>query len=344
MNGFELTPQQIQEIKLAHRTLKDKKLAYRLNAIYLLGSGWIQEDVCEALMLDDGTLRHYVKRYREGGIKNLVSNHYSGGQGKLNADEKILLDEHLQEELYRDAKSIGAYIKKSFGETYSTRGVTELLKRLGYVYKKPKVIPGKANPEAQKEFIEHYKTLKNDIKADDKILFMDGVHPQHNTVVAYGWIKKGYDKEIKSNSGRQRLNINGALDVTTCKVTVTFEETLNAITVLCLFKKLRKVYKKAGKLYIICDNAGYYKSKSVQLVVKKLNIELVFLPAYSPNLNLIERFWKFFKKKVMYNKYYEKFSVFRKTVEDFFNGGMKKYKSELRTLLTENFQIIGNKP
>jgi len=341
MNGFELTQEQISELKIKHRLLKDKKAADRIKAIYLLGTGWTQEKVCEALMLDEGTLRHYVRRYREGGIKGLISNHYFGGQGKLSKDEELLLDQHLEQTLYLDAKSVAAYIWKTFGEKYSVRGATELLKRLGYVYKKPKIIPGKANSEAQKEFLERYDVLKNDLNPGDKILFMDGVHPQHNTIASYGWIKKGREKEIKTNTGRQRLNINGALDIVACKVTVTYEETLNAITVLSLFKKLRKVYKNAGKLYIICDNAGYYKTEDVQKKAKKLNIELVFLPAYSPNLNLIERFWKFFKKKILYNQYYEKFSDFKNVVEDFFNGGMKKYKSELKTLLTENFQIIG---
>lgn len=344
MNGFGLTQEQINELKIKHRLLKDKKTADRIKAIYLLGTGWTQEKVCEALMLDEGTLRHYVKRYREGGIKGLISNHYFGGQGKLSKDEELLLDQHLEMTLYLDAKSVADYIWKTFGEKYSARGATELLKRLGYVYKKPKIIPGKANSEAQKEFLERYEMLKNDLNHGDKILFMDGVHPQHNTIASYGWIKKGCEKEIKSNTGRQRLNINGALDIVACKVTVTYEETLNAITVLSLFKKLRKVYKNAGKLYIICDNAGYYKTEDVQKKAKKLNIELVFLPAYSPNLNLIERFWKFFKKKVLYNQYYEKFSDFKNVVEDFFDGGMKKYKSELKTLLTENFQIIGQQP
>jgi transposase len=344
MNRFEITSQQIQELKTTHRALKDKRSADRIKAIYLLGTGWTQERVCEALMLDEGTLRHYVKRYREGGIKNLISDHYLGGQGKLTKAEELLLDQHLESRLYLDAKSIANYIYKTFYEKYSVRGVTELLKRLEYVYKKPKIIPGKADAEAQKDFLKKYEELKDKLKPDDKILFMDGVHPQHNTVAAYGWIKKGKEKEIKSNTGRQRLNINGALELDNYKVTVTFEETLNAITVLSLLRKLREVYKEAGKLYIICDNAKYYKKDTVILEAKELNIELVFLPPYSPNLNLIERFWKLFKKRILYNQYYEKFSDFKKVVEDFFDGGVKKYKSELKTLLTENFQIIGQQP
>jgi transposase len=342
MNGFELTPNQIQELQKTHRALKDKRAAYRINVIYLLGTGWLQAKVCEALMLDEGTLRHYVKRYREGGIKNLISEHYLGGQSKLTLEEIKKLDNHVQETLYIDAKSVANYVKKTFGTTYTVRGMTELLKRLGFVYKKPKVVPGKADSAEQEAHVKRYKALKNRLKPGDTLLFMDAVHPQHNTIAAYGWIKKGQDKEIKSNSGRQRMNINGALDIQSCKAVVTFEETLNAVTAITLLKKLRRVYRQSGKIYLICDNAGYYKNVTVESEARKLGIKFVFLPAYSPNLNLIERFWKFFKKKVMYNKYYEKFKDFKNAVSDFFNMGIKKYKSELKSLLTENFQIIGH--
>ena len=191
MKDFELTAEQIGELRISHRSVKDKRSADRIKTIYLLGSGWTQEEVCEVLLLDEGTLRHYVRRYREGGIKGLVSVRYIGGQARLSAEELKQLDDHLLETLYPDALSIANYIKKRFGIHYGVRGVTELLKRLDYVYKKPRIIPGKANPEAQKAFIESYHSLKNNLKSDEKILFMDGVHPQHNTVSAYGWIKKG---------------------------------------------------------------------------------------------------------------------------------------------------------
>lgn len=340
MSGITLTPEQLQELWLAHRFVKDKRTADRIKCIYWLGTGWSYEDVCELLTLDEGTVRHYVKRYREGGIEGLSKTHYTGGKAKLNDQERVVLDQHLQDSLYLDAKPITAYVQETFGKSYSIRGITELLKRMDFVYKKPKIIPGKADPEAQKAFLEQYAALKDQLQPKDKILFMDGVHPQHNTIAAYGWIKKGQDKAVKTNSGRQRLNINGALDIETCKATVTFEDTLSALTILTLFKKLRKAYRRAGKLYLICDNAGYYKSKETQKAAEALNIELVFLPPYSPNLNLIERFWKFFKKKVMYNQYYPKFSDFKEAVTEFFED-LKQYKSELKSLLTENFHVMG---
>ncbi len=96
-----------------------------------------------------------------------------------------------------------------------------------------------------------------------------------------------------------------------------------------------------GVFYIILDNARYYSSKLVQgFILENTRIVFVFLPPYSPNLDIIERLWKFFKKKITYNEYYEKFSVFKKESMRFFQN-IEKYKSELQTLMADNFELIG---
>ena len=95
-----------------------------------------------------------------------------------------------------------------------------------------------------------------------------------------------------------------------------------------------------GMLYIILDNAKYYRSKLVQeFLEQNQRIQFMFLLPYSPNLNIIERLWKFFKKKTTYNKYYEKFAVFKEKCFDFFTN-IDKYKIELKSLMTDNFQLI----
>lgn len=109
---------------------------------------------------------------------------------------------------------------------------------------------------------------------------------------------------------------------------------------LALFDQLLLAYACATCIYVICDNAGYYRSKAVQAYLQDSRIKLVFLPAYAPNLNLIERLWKFFKKQVLYNRYYETFGDFRTACEDFFNNP-QRYRRQLRSLLTENFAITG---
>ena len=249
------------------------------------------------------------------------------------------LDLHLQAHLYQTAKAVAAWVKETFKVDYTESGMTALLHRLGYVYKNAKVVPGKAHPEAQGAFLAQYEKLKQE-GPEDPIYFMDAAHPQHNPVIACGWIKRGEAHEVRTNSGRARVNINGAIDLQRLEPVVRFDDTINADSTIALFEELERVNLLATWIYAIRDNARYYRSKAVQEYLKTSRIKLVFLPPYAPNLNLIERLWKLFKKQTLYNRYFETFAEFKSACAAFFaNPG--KYRGEMRSLLTENFEIVG---
>ena len=137
-----------------------------------------------------------------------------------------------------------------------------------------------------------------------------------------------------------RININGAIDLDRLEPVVRFDDTINADSTIALFKQLEALYPIAVWIGVICDNARYDRSKAAQDYLKTSRIQLIFLPPYAPNLNLIERLWKFLKKKVLYNRYYETFDEFKSACEEFFENP-RKYHRELRSLLTANFKIIG---
>jgi len=235
-------------------------------------------------------------------------------------------------------KSVIAYIDKQYGVRYSISGVTDLLHRLGFSYKKPTHVPGKQDPAQQQAFLEEYEQIKADKGENDMIYFADATHPQHNSAPSYGWIKKGREKELNANCGRQRLNINGAINIETLEPTTGFYDTINADSAIDLFAKIEAKHPDANVIYVIVDNARYYRSRLLKKHLSGTKMKLIFLPPYPPNLNLIERYWKLFKKKVLNNHYYETFGEFKRACESFFRK-RKKYLPELQTLLTENFQI-----
>jgi len=342
MNDYTLPPNVLVELRAEHRRTREKRYADRLKAVILLGSGWSAEQVAEALLIDPDTARSYFKCYQQGGTRALLSMAYCGGAGWLTEEQHIELNLHLQKTLYLRAKEVARYVEEHWGVRYSERGMSGLLKRLGYVFKKPKLVPGKADPEAQRGFLEEYKNPKENKSPEDPIYFMDATHPHHNPVLGYGWIKRGEEREIPSNTGRERLNINGAIDLERLEPVVRFDATIDAVSTIALFEQIEHLNPQAQRIYVICDNAGYYRSHAVRHFLESSKIKLIFLPTYSPNLNLIERFWKFFKKQVLYNKYYDTFSKFRKACEQFFQSS-HTYADQLRSLLTENFQIIGEK-
>lgn len=121
------------------------------------------------------------------------------------------------------------HIRKTYHAEFTIIGVTKLLHRLGFTYKKPKVIPGKADRIKQEQFLKKYKEIKGDLKENDRIYFLDSTHPQHNTQLSYGWILKGKqnDKFVKTNSGREKLSLNGALNFHDKAAIVLEEETIN---------------------------------------------------------------------------------------------------------------------
>jgi len=121
-------------------------------------------------------------------------------------------------------------------------------------------------------------------------MFMDATHPQHNPVIACGWIKRGKEHPIKSNTGRRRLNINGAIDVQRMSAEIRFDDTIDAISTIALFEQIERANPLAKRITIICDNARYYRSKAVAEYLENSRINLLFSPPYSPNLNLIELF------------------------------------------------------
>lgn len=252
------------------------------------------------------------------------------------------MDAYLQEHLHITAKSVVAYVVERWDIHYSESGMTDLLHRLGYIYKKPKLVPGKADAQAQEAFLEEYEKLKKNKAKDDVILFMDAVHPQHNPVIASGWIKQGKNFQVCSNTGRQRLNINEAVSLETLNLVMRYDETINGDSTVNLFEQLENAYPKAPKITVICDNARYYRSKQVKTYLEGSRIDLMFLPPYAPNLNLIERYWKYFKKIILYNRYYATFQEFKQACQDFF-ANPDEHRPALRSLLAENFQIIDGK-
>jgi transposase len=338
MRDYTLSKSKIAELEKLHRGLHDKRQADRVKAVIALSKGWSAAQVAEILLFDETTSRHYFERYQQGGSQALLDDNYSGAEPKLNEHQIDELERYLEEHTLPDSKSVIAHIARQYGVRYSISGVTDLLHRLDFSYKKPTHVPGKQDPAQQQAFLDEYAQIKSKKGPNDPLYFADATHPQHNSIPSYGWIKIGQEKSLKANCGRQRLNINGAMNIETLEPVTGFYDTINAQSTIDLFAKIEAKHPDADAIYIIVDNARYYHSCLLKEHVEGTKIKLIFLPPYSPNLNLIERYWKFFKKKVLNNCYYETFGEFKRACESFFRK-RKKYLPELQTLLTENFHI-----
>jgi transposase len=147
---------------------------------------------------------------------------------------------------------------------------------------------------------------------------------------------------VKSPSGRQRYNVLGAFNAVSLELfTVTNDTYINSNSIIALMTKLLEHY--AGEaITLVMDNARYQRCAMVMDFAAGNGIELLFLPPYSPNLNLIERLWKFVKKTCLNSKYYADFIAFKRAIDECLDNLNKKYKSDILSLMTLNFQLFHN--
>jgi len=337
-----LTPEERESLQAKHRLEKDRRICDRIKAILLYDEGWSYEEIAHALLLSSQGIRGHVSEYQNS---KKLSPESKGSVEKLGFHEAKELLEHLEKHTYLYVKDITVYVRFRFKIDYTVPGMTHWLKRHGFSYKKPALVPGKANRKEQEEWIEKYKSLKNSLSEDETICFIDGVHPTHNVQLAYGWIRKGQRKEIPSNTGRSRINLSGMIDIVSHHIIAQEDTTLNAWATIKFFQKIEEAYPEKNKIHVFCDNARYYKNKEVSNHLKCSKIELHFLPPYSPNLNPIERLWKWMKEKILYNAYYQEFEGFRNAVLGFLKliSGLdpgSDFGKELRSRVRDRFSPI----
>jgi transposase len=333
-----LKPEERTKLLILHRAENSSRYADRIKVILWLDKGLSFKKISELLFLDDQTARNYLERFESGGSDTLIDDNYTGYTGKLNKTQQQELAEHIKQNIYLDVKPIIEYVKSVYRVKYSRC----LLHKLGFVYKKTSHVPGKADKDKQEEFIKRFETFMTDKSSDTPVFFMYASHPQFNSMLSYGWIYKGDRVEVPSNTGRERINLNGAVNAETHEAVVLDCATVNADATIELFKELEYRYPSAPSIHVFSDNAKYYHSRKVKEFLENSKINLWKLPPYSPNLNIIERLWKFFHKKVLYNKYYETFLEFKSECLMFFET-LSDHKDKLKSLLTLNFQLFSDK-
>lgn len=331
-----------EHLKIQHRQEKNGRVRDRIKAVLLADKGWSSEAIAEALLISDQAVRNHIKDY-EASYK--LKPESGGSDEKLSETQAKMLSSHLESHVYLYVKDIIAYVASTFSVIYTVPGMRNWLHRHGFSHKKPAIVPGKANKERQAQWIEEYHKLKQRMSSDETICFTDGVHPTHNIQSAYGWIKRGVRKELPANTGRARLNLSGSIDVINQGVVIQEDLTLNAASTIRFFKKIEDAYPEKRRIHVFCDNAPYYRNVTVKEYLQGSKIKLHFLPPYSPNLNPIERLWKWMKERVIYNTYYEHFEDFKDAIFGFFSllsgaGMNSELKETLRHRVSDNFSPI----
>ena len=248
---------------------------------------------------------------------------------------------------FKSAAMAATFIRDTFGKTFSPSGTRKLLARLGCTFHKASSFLFKAKRDKQEEWLKDYEQDKPKVEsAGWRRYFIDGVHPLYGMeVLYYCWLLKGQRLELGVGGGRKRLNILGAF----CPDDHEYldrrytDKNLNALSVIELFERMMQKHPETKHFRIYLDNARYQHAKVLKawiaqtMVDKGVTFDLKHLPAYSPNLNLIERLWKFLRKEAL-QTWHESFEKMQEAVAKVLEN-LGDYKEQLKTLMTERFHL-----
>jgi transposase len=314
--------------------------------LVLLDGGWSCQEVAAALLMDDDTIRGWHKLFEQRGIEGLTGFDMGGSAGFLSTAQEDALRAFVGATLPRSTRQVGAWIEQEFGLVYESRsGLIALLHRLGLEYHKPEVISRKLDVDTQKAFIENYDKLLNSLGDNEAVLFADAVHPTHAARPVGCWAPKQDNLAIEQTSGRQRINIHGAINLETGQTRMIDVETVDAASTITLLDAIEALYPLLALIHVFLDNARYHHAKLVQewLARPGCRIKLHFIPAYCPHLNPIERLWGVMHRNLTHNKTYATCAQFADATLGFLREKVPRRWATYRDSVTDNFRIINPK-
>jgi transposase len=311
----------------------------KMEALLLKSEGLPHQQICRLLSISGNTLRAYFREFLAGGVEKLKELHYAHPQSVLE-EHRETLEAYFREHPPATVKEAMAVIEERSGIHLGLSQVREFLASLGMRRRKVGSVPAKADVDEQARFKkdELEPRLAAARAGSRAVFFVDASHFVLAPFLGYLWCFVRV--LVRAPAGRQRFNVLGALHAITHElITVTNDTYINAESVCELLRKIAA----AGlgvPVTLVLDNARYQKCQVVSTLAAMLKIELLYLLSYSPNLNLIERFWKFTKKKVLYSKYYPDFLAFKTAISQCIEEAHVKDKEELDSLLTLRFQTF----
>ena len=340
--NYTFSEEEIKKLEEYRDKQEDGRLKLRFVALLMAARGLKLEVVSSVVGKSLKTIENWFKQYLKKGIDSLNSFQYKPKKTYLSEEQINQTIEWVRKNNPATAKEVRAYILSNFNVAYDVETVRQLLKKRGLKLLRPVIIPGKPpTQQEQEEFLAEYYRLKRTSERGTVFLFADAMHLIHNVIAGLCWGDPADPPIMNSNTGRKRLNILGAYNPDKHSlVHLTGEENCNAERIKEFFKLILERYSSAPKIIVILDNAKYHKAEIVfEWLKEHPKLQLEFLPSYAPNLNLIERLWRFAKQKLVRNNYYEKYKTFRAAVFQFLNN-VHKYYHELTTLMVENFEIV----
>jgi transposase len=346
MKPLHLDPPQRQELQRRRHQTRDKRLYERLSAVLWIADGKTRFEVADLLGCSVRQLAEWLRRFRNRGLDALCTLHQRGDPGNLSAAQVERLKQEISTGRFRNSDQIRHWVEEVFGVSYTPSGIKDLLRRVGASYHKVTGFLWKADPDRQQQFVKKYRRQRRAARRPGsrrtRCYFVDACHPIWGLDLVFScWLLVGQRFLVGMGSGRKRLNILGAycpddreyLDLRLTRDNINGEQFVN------LLRLLRATHLETERFVLYLDRAKYYGSPVVKAWLSRhREFQLEPLPTYSPNLNLIERLWKFLRKRAL-SRWHKTFEAMQAAVSEVLDH-LSDYRSELDALMTENFHIV----
>jgi transposase len=346
MKTIRLTPQQRKDIGERRRQAQDRRVYQRLSAVLWSDDGRSREEIARLTGVSTRQVGQWFRIFRNKGLDELCVLHYQGDPGRLRPAQVKRLRQEIETGVFHNADQVRTWIESTFGVAYSASGVKGLLRRIGASYHKVSGFFWKADVGEQKKFVRKHRRHKREAGPGTRRYFVDACHPVWGVDLLYScWLLTGQRLYVGVGNGRKRLNILGAycpddhdyVDLRLTRENVTGEQFVK------LLEALLARHPETAKFLLYLDNARYYSKPCVkEWLARHRQFRLVPLPAYSPNLNLIERLGRFLRKKAL-NRWLRTFEEMQAAVAGVLDR-LGDHRDELSTLMTERFAIVGVGP
>src|SRR3954470_10610291 len=350
MRTITFTAEDLRDLAHDRYHHPDPRVQRKMEVLWLKSHGLSHDDIAASADVSRRTVQRYLDESLEGGLPRLRRGRSHHPRSVL-VEHEASLEEYFRQHPPRSVKQARAIIEQRTGVRRGLSQVRHFLKdRLGLRWRQVGAIPVPPKKTVQEHAQEQATYVEEELeprleqarRGQRQVYFVDAAHFVLAPFLGCVWCAARLF--VRAASGRKRYNVLGALDAVTHRlIRVTNHGYINAESVCAL---LHAVAEAAIGLPItlVLDNARYQKCALVQGLAASLGIELLYLPSYSPNLNLIERVWRFVRKESLSSTYYESFEPFTTAIAQCLDGLSTVHRGEMETLLTHEFQMFGDVP
>src|SRR5262245_22692431 len=349
MKPIILTAEQRKDIERRRKGTLDRRIYQRLTAVLAVAAGKTREGVAALLGISLPQLSEWLRGFRNEGLAALCTLHNNGDPGKLTPHQVEQLTARVSTGCFHNSDQIRHWSAATFGVRYSSTGVKALRKRMGVTYHKVSGFLWKGDPDQHHAFVKriarHQREAKQQGAPRPRRYYVDACHPIGGSDrVCCCWRLLGQRFLVGMGSGRNRLNIRGAycpddpayVDRRLTRENLTGEPFVNFL------RLLRSMHPETARFILYVDGAKYYRKPVVkEWLQRHPEFHLAPHPAYAPNVNLMERLWKFMRAKALC-KWPKTFDDMQTAVSEV-PDHLENYRRELQTLMTEKFHIIDKK-